>query len=91
MYSKLSLFSRQRRADERDAGESSDLKERCGWKVVWAQSQRQKGAQSRRYGQVNQSLEKQEVNSRGLLFFEPSNPEGSLLLVSSSKLSRRKL
>lgn len=37
------------------------------------------------------SLKKQEVNSRALFFFEPSCPEGSLLLVSSSKLSRRKL
>lgn len=66
-------------------------KEKSGWKVVGAEGQRQKGAQSRRYGQVHQSLKKQEVNSRGLFFFEPSCPEGSLLLVSSSKLSRRKL
>lgn len=61
-------------------------KEKSGWKVVGAQGQRWKGAQSRRYGQVHQSLKKREVNSRGFFFFGPSCPEGSLLLVSSSKL-----
>lgn len=32
-------------------------KEKSGWKVVGAQGQRQKSAQSRRYGQVHQSQE----------------------------------
>lgn len=66
-------------------------KEKSGWKVVGTQGQRQKGAQSRRYGQVHQSLIKQEVNSRGLFFFKPSYPEDSLLLISSPRLLRRKL
>jgi len=73
-------------------GESSDW-----WEEEWPggvgglRARGREGAQGRRYVQVHQKLKKQEVNSRGLFFFEPSCPKDFLLPVSSSKLLTRKL